>query len=152
MSTSEPGGGKPPAHGWDPFREIDDFRQRMSRLLGAVGGPSEWVGSAGWSPLVDIEETEDAYVFEVDLPGVRREDVDVAVEGDELRISGNVQERERTGVLRHQARMKGRFEYRSTLPREVDPDRIDASLSDGVLTVRVPKSRRSQARRIEVRG
>lgn len=136
---------KPPTPGWDPFREIDDFRERMSRLLEAFGG-------TGWAPLVDIEETDDAYLFEVDLPGVAREDIDIEVDGNELRVSGEVHERERTGVLRHQTRRTGRFEYRSTLPQEVEPERIEASLSDGVLTVRVPKSQRSQPRRIEIRG
>jgi HSP20 family protein len=136
---------------WDPFRELDDFRDRMARLLEAFGG-SDVTGGAGWSPLVDVEETDDAYVFEVDLPGVRREDVDAEVDGSQLRIAGEARERERTGVLRHHARRTGRFEYRSTLPEEVDPERIEASLSDGVLTVRVPKSQRSQPRRIEISG
>jgi HSP20 family protein len=143
---------KPPPHGWDPFREIDDFRDRMSRLLEAFGGPSERAGDAGWLPLVDIEERDDAYVFELELPGVRREDVAVEVDGNELRVSGDVREPVRTGILRHQARRTGRFEYRSTLPQEVDAERIEASLSDGVLTVRVPKSERSQPRRIEISG
>jgi HSP20 family protein len=143
---------RPPTSGWDAFRELDDFRGRMARLLEAFGGSPDAAGGAGWSPLVDIEETDDAYVFEVDLPGVRREDVEVEVDGNELRVSGEVSERERTGILRHQARRTGRFEYRSTLPQEVDPERIEAGLGDGVLTVRVPKSMRSQARRIEIRG
>lgn len=137
--------------GWDPLREIEDFRERMARLVEAFGGSADWA-SAGWSPLVDIEESDDAYVFELDLPGVRREDVDVEVDGNELRVSGEARQRERSGVLRHKARRTGRFEYRSTLPQEVDPERIEAGLSDGVLTLRVPKSRHAQARRIEVRG
>jgi HSP20 family protein len=141
---------RPPTSGWDAFRELEDFRERIGRLLEAFGGSPDMRGG-GWSPLVDVEETDDAYVFEVDLPGVRREDVEVEVDGNELRVFGEVSERERTGVLRHQARRTGRFDYRSTLPGEVDPERIEAGLADGVLTVRVPKSRRSQARRIEIR-
>jgi HSP20 family protein len=136
--------------GWDPLREIEDFRERMARLVEAFGGSADWA-AGGWSPLVDVEETDDAYVFEVELPGVRREDVEVEVDGNELRVFGQVSERERTGILRHRARRTGRFEYRSTLPQEVDPKRIEAGLADGVLTVRVPKSRRSQARRIEIK-
>ena len=142
---------RPPTSGWDAFRELDDFRERITRLLEAFGGSPDVGGGAGWSPLVDVEEADDAYVFEVDLPGVRREDVEVEVDGNQLRVLGEVRERERTGVLRHQARRTGRFEYRSTLPAEVDPERIEAGLVDGVLTVRVPKSRRSQARRIEIK-
>jgi len=91
-------------------------------------------------------------VFEAELPGVRREDVQIDVDGNELRIGGEVRERERTGVLRQQTRMQGRFEYRSTLPHEVDADQIEATLKDGVLNVRVPKSERSQPRRIEIKS
>ncbi|HEY3206823.1 MAG TPA: Hsp20 family protein [Gaiellaceae bacterium] len=54
--------------------------------------------------------------------------------------------------MRRQARMSGRYEYRSALPPEVDPDRIEASLDDGVLTVRVAKTERSRGRRIEISG
>src|SRR5438034_1612750 len=126
---------------WDPFRELDDFRERMSRMLEqTLGGLPELGREGGWSPLIDVEETNDAYLFEADLPGVRREDIQIDVDGNELKISGELRERERGGVLRQQTRMRGRFEHRSTLPREVDPDGIEAKLKDGVLTVRVPKS------------
>lgn len=114
------------------------------------GGLPEVAGGAGWSPLVDLEETEHAYVLEADLPGVKREDVRVELDGDELLIAGEVREREREGVVRRQARMTGRFEYRATLPRDVDAERVEASLSNGVLTVRVPKSERVQPKRIEI--
>ena len=140
------------ARRWDPFRELDDFRERMSRMLEQTFGGLPEVVSGGWSPLIDIEETDDAYVFEAELPGVRREDVQIDVDGNELRIGGEVRERDRTGVLRRQTRMQGRFEYRSTLPHEVDADRIEAALKDGVLSVRVPKSERSQPRRIEIKS
>jgi HSP20 family protein len=154
MSQIERRGGPPTLRRVDPFRELDDFRERMVRMLeqtfsgGSFGEPFR----AGWAPLVDVEETNDAYVFEADLPGLERDDVTVEVDDNELRISGDVREREREGVLRRKARMTGRFDYRSTLPRQVDPDRIEASLRDGVLTVRVPKSERSQPRRVEISG
>jgi HSP20 family protein len=83
---------------------------------------------------------------------VKREDVRVEVDATELRISGEVRAREREGVVRRQARMSGRYEYRSALPPEVDADRIEASLDDGVLTVRVPKTERSERRRVEISG
>jgi HSP20 family protein len=137
---------------WDPFRELDDFRERMSRMLDQTFGGFPEFGREGWSPLIDVEETDDAFLIEADLPGVKREDVDVEVVGNELRINGEVQEREQSGVLRQQARMRGRFEYRSTLPQYVDAEQIEATLKDGVLSLRVPKSERSQPRRVEIKG
>src|SRR5688572_26485799 len=106
MSLPEPRGSG--FRRWDPFRELDDFRERMSRMLEqTVGGLTDTVRGE-WSPLVDVEETVDAFVFEADLPGVKREDVTIEVDGNELRISGEARERERTGEVRRRTRMTGR--------------------------------------------
>jgi HSP20 family protein len=99
---------------------------------------------------VDVEETEDAYVVEAELPSVKREDVNLELVGNDRRITGEVREPERTGTLRRRTRRSGRFAYRVTLPSQIDGDKINANLADGVLTVRVPKSERDQRRRIEI--
>jgi len=141
---------------WNPFRDFEEVTDRMRRLLdetfaGGFATPS-LAGGLGWSPLVDVEETDDAYIVEADLPGVKRNDVDVELVGSELTISGEIKERERTGVLRRQTRRTGRFGYRVTLPDHVESDQIEASLNEGVLTVRVPKSERAQRRKIEIKA
>jgi HSP20 family protein len=105
---------------------------------------------AGWAPLVDIEEHDDAYVLEAELPGVKREDVNIEVAGTELSIRGEIKEKERKGALRRRTRRTGRFEYRVRLPEEVDPSKIKASLDQGVLTIHVPKSERAQRQKIEI--
>jgi HSP20 family protein len=99
---------------------------------------------------VDVEETDDVWLFEVDLPGVRREDVQIEVSDGELTISGELKERERTGVLRHRTRRTGRCGYQTTLPAGVDPDRVEARFDDGVLTVRVPCPEQAKPRRIKI--
>ena len=105
---------------------------------------------AGWSPPVDLEELDDAYVVEADLPGVKREDVNVELVGNELTITGEMKEQERKGTVRRQSRRTGRFDYRLSLPSHVDPEQVEAKLSDGVLKLRIPKSERAQRRRIEI--
>jgi HSP20 family protein len=107
---------------------------------------------AGWVPAVDIEELEDAYVVEAEVPGVKREDVNIEVSGNELTISGEVKVREREGIIRRRTRRVGEFEFRVLLPNEVNAEGIDAKLNDGVLTVRIPKAERAQRRRIEVKS
>jgi len=109
------------------------------------------LGTAGvWTPLADVVETGDAYLVEIDVPGVRRRDLDVEVAAGELRIAGEVVEKERVGWLRRRTRRVGRFAYRAALPDDVDADHISADLTDGVLTVRVPKAEHARARRIPV--
>ncbi|MDQ3875534.1 MAG: Hsp20/alpha crystallin family protein [Actinomycetota bacterium] len=141
---------------WEPFSELEQVTERMRRMLdqtfGGFAWPSPLTERAGWSPLVDIEETDDAYVVEAEVPGVNREDVNVELVGNDLSITGEIKERERKGLIRRQTRRTGRFDYRVSLPNQVDAGKIDASLENGVLTVRVPKSERAQRRRIEVKA
>ena len=137
---------------WDPFRELEDVRERMDRLFSDVLSGTGPQASVVWSPPVDLEETDDAWLVEADLPGVKKGDLTVEVRDNELAIHGEVKERERTGILRRRTRRTGEFDYRVTLPGEVDADNVDAQLDEGVLTVRIPKPARAQPRRIEVKG
>ena len=125
----------------------------LEETFGGFGRwPSLLQETAGWSPLVDIEEQDDAYLLEAEPPGVRQEDVDIELVGNELAISGELKEKERTGVVRRRTRRTGRFDYRVTLPEQVDAEQIEASHAEGVLTVRVPKSERAQRKKIAIKG
>jgi len=143
-----------PPDRWEPFSELEQVTQRMRRMLEqTIGGgwPSPLLTEgAGWSPFVDIEEQDDTYVLEAELPGVKRDDVNIEVVGNELSITGEIKEKERKGALRRRTRRTGRFEYRVRLPEQVDASKIEASLDQGVLTIRVPKSERSQRQQIEI--
>lgn len=133
---------------WDPFGELEDLYGRMGQLLDATfGGQSP---AQAWSPPADLSETEDAYIAEVELPGVKKDDIGVEVSGQELSITGEYRQAEAEGRALHRARRAGRFEYRVTLPVQVNPDKITAALADGVLTVTVPKAETDKPRRIAV--
>jgi HSP20 family protein len=134
----------------EPFRELEEIWDRMGRLFDPGWTTTTRIGGA-WQPMVDMEETDDAYMFEVDLPGVRREDVTVEVRDHDLWITGELKEKERSGVLHRRMRRTGSFSFRSALPGSVDADNVDAKLKDGVLTVRVPKAEASKPHRIEVK-
>lgn len=134
---------------WDPLRELEDLRERMDQLFETFMGPSAFTGLT-WSPPVDLEETDDAWLVEADLPGVKQGDVTVELRDSELAIHGEVKERERVGILRRRTRRTGQFDYRVTLPGDADADNVQANLDDGVLTVRIPKPERAKPRRIEI--
>jgi HSP20 family protein len=140
---------------FEPLSELEQVTQRMRRMLDQTFGgfPSALLTEgAGWSPLVDIEEQDDAYGIEAELPGVKREDVNIEVVGNELSITGEIKEKERKGAVRKRTRRTGRFDYHVRLPDQVDASRIDASLDQGVLTVRVPKSARAKRQKIEIKS
>lgn len=88
----------------------------LDQTVDGLAWPSFVTESGGWSPLVDIEETDDDHLVEAELPGVKRENVSIDLAGSELTITGEVKERERTGRLRQRTRRSGRFEYRVRLP------------------------------------
>ena len=140
-----------PPERWDPFRELEDLHARIGRLMES-GLRDVADDAASWSPLVDIEETDDAWVVEAELPGVKQEDINVELSDSELAIWGELKERERRGILRRRTRRTGHFDYRVTLPGDAESDRIEASLNDGVLTVRIPKPERARRRRIEIKS
>ena len=142
---------------WEPLSELEQVTQRMRRMLDQTFGGFDWPSpliteGAGWSPLVDIEEQDDAYALEVELPGVKREDVNIEVVGNELSIAGEIKERERKGAVRKRTRRTGRFDYHVRLPDQVDASKIDASLDQGVLAVRVPKVERAKRQKIQIKS
>jgi HSP20 family protein len=136
----------------DPSREFEDIYDRMGQLMsfafGDLGLPRP--GNAPWSPLAEVSETDDAYLVHVELPGIRKDQVDVQLVDRELVISGDIKESE-NGRRRRSSRRTGRFEYRTYLPGDVKADQVSAQLADGVLTVTVPKSEATKPRRIEVK-
>jgi HSP20 family protein len=132
----------------DPFGDFDEMWNRMVSRFFAPWGEGVW--GQDWAPPVDIEETDDAWIFEVDLPGARREDLHVEVRDRELAIAGEIQERERAGVLRHRGRRSGAFGYRTSLPAGVDADRVTARFEGGVLTVTVPRPENSKPHRVKI--
>ena len=137
----------------DPSREFEDIYDRMGQLMSFAFGDLGLArpGNAPWSPLAEVSETDDAYLVHVELPGIRKDQVDVQLVDRELVISGDIKESE-NGRRRRSSRRPGRFEYRTYLPGDVKADQVSAQLADGVLTVTVPKSEATKPRRIEVKA
>jgi HSP20 family protein len=139
----------PPIQRYQPFPEIQELQEQLGHLMEHVMSGED---GGVWVPNVDIEETEDAWVVEAEVPGVKRKDANVEVRDNEVVISGDIKERERKGVLRRKTRRVGRFEFRVTLPGQTDAEKVEADLEDGVLTVRIPKPEETRPRQIEVRS
>lgn len=135
----------------DSARDAQDVYERLGQLIAsAFDDGNDLLRS--WAPLADIVETPDAYLIDVDLPGVKRDDVDIEIDGNQLIITGELKAKERERLFRRRTRRVGRFEYRTTLPRDasLDEKTIEAKLVEGVLTVKIPKSESAKPRRIAI--
>ena len=98
----------------------------------------------------DVEEADDAWIVEAELPGMKEKDITVELHGTELSISGDIEERKRRGILRRSSRRVGHFDYRVNLPGISESEDVQATLDEGVLTVRVPKPEHAKRRRIQI--
>jgi HSP20 family protein len=128
-------------------REFADIYDQMGQLINAAFG--EVAAAVPWSPMADVYETDNAYVVEAEVPGARKDQMDIQLSERELVVSGEITERE-GGRLRRKERRRGRFEYRVYLPGDIDPEGVRAELSEGVLTMNVPKAVTEKNRHIEI--
>lgn len=145
---------------WDPFRMLDPLREfrglPFGGLLEDVFAPMK-AGfppmPAAWMPRADIRETEKEYVIELALPGVKREDVKVDVQGDVLTVSGEKRtEKEEKGKtwLRRESSY-GSFRRSFALPEGLHPEDVKASCKDGVLTLTLRKPAEAKPRGVSVK-
>lgn len=138
---------------WNPFREFEDFFNQYPRLGKAAGGASqELMTAADWAPAVDISETPQAYLIKAELAGMRREDIQVRVEGGQLRISGERKfEKEEKDKKQHRIeRFYGSFSRSFSLPDDADEAQIKAEYRDGVLQLTLPKHEPAAPRSREI--
>ena len=141
---------------WDPLREFDQMQTRLNRLFGDAAlrrADDEGTSLAGWSPAVDVQETDDEYVIKADLPDVKKEDVKVEFLEGALTIEGERhQEKEEKGKKFHKIeREYGKFLRRFMLPTNVDDSKLRAEFTNGVLQVHLPKSAVAKPKAIDVK-
>ena len=124
-----------------PFRLMDE-------LMRSSGNGNR---VSGFTPLVDVHETEDEYLVKVDLPGVNADDVSLEVNENVLSISGSRVAKE-AGQAQLVERPYGAFVRTLTLPQGVDSDSIEAGFHDGVLELRIPKPAEQKPKKISIGG
>ncbi|HET8771666.1 MAG TPA: Hsp20/alpha crystallin family protein [Gemmatimonadaceae bacterium] len=128
------------------------LRREMDRLFDDTFGRAA-TNSTSWTPAVDVREEKDAFVFQLELPGVSPEAVEVTADGGVLSVSGEKKSEEQRDEDRWHIveRVSGSFRRTFQLPQNVTEEKIDATFEDGVLTVRVPKAEQPKPKKIEVR-
>ena len=138
----------PPVGRWDPVIELEQLNRRLAGYLDLWRRNTSLFDGLS-APPADIEETDDAYVVDIELPGVSKQDLDIEIADGRLTVRGERREKARVGVLRRRERTVGRFQYALTLPGDVDEDGMVVNLCDGVLTIRLSKPDETACRRVE---
>jgi HSP20 family protein len=134
----------------DPFATLAAVQRAMEGVMG-----SDWLGTGtaggGAYPPVSVFSDNEDFVVVAELPGVRKEDLDVQVRGDTLRIKGKktVAYEAKSSVHRRE-RASGEFDRTLTLPAQLDAAKVAADYRDGVLTVRLPRAESERPRSVAI--
>jgi len=131
---------------WDPFGDLRAWQDRIERLSAHHAD--------SWTPPIDVYETADRYVIAAELPGLTREQVELALEDSRLTIRGHRTDRAASGDVVHFHQVErghGAFARTFDFADKIDVEGVSAEMSNGVLTVTLPKVPPPPARKIEVR-
>jgi len=140
---------------WDPFRQLSSLKDEIDRLFESpLSSLTEATQPflSGWLPAVDLYQDKDNITVTAELPGMKREEIDVSLHDGVLTLSGErkfEQKNEEAEVCRSE-RYVGRFHRTLTLPTQVEADKVKASYKDGILTIVLPKAEEAKPKQIEV--
>jgi HSP20 family protein len=134
----------------DPFTTLVGLQRAIENVMG-----SDWFGSrtsgSGAFPLVNVFNDGEDFVVVAELPGVKKEDLDVQVRGDTVRLQGKKSvSYDETASVHRRERSAGQFDRTLTLPDEVDAARVSAEYRDGVLTLRLPRAESAKPRTVTI--
>ena len=143
---------------WTPRGNLQSFQDEMNRLFnqffqGGTGEEAGW-GVRTWAPPVDIYETDDALILKAELPGVSKDDVSIDIHQNTLILRG---QRQHDAEVKEEnyhrvERAYGTFQRSFMLPTLVDQEHVQATYTDGVLELRLPKSEAAKPKRIAITG
>ena len=133
-----------PGLAWPAFGRLADLQDEFDRLFESP--------LTAWSPALDVREDKESFIIRAELPGLKREDIEVSLQDGALVISGERKfEKAEEGVEVHrQERYYGKFQRALTLPEPVAADKVKADYKDGVLTVTLPKTEEAKPKKIDV--
>jgi HSP20 family protein len=130
---------------------LSGLRNQLNQMFEPDFTIGDLFGGA-WTPAVDVLESKDKLTVKAELPGFRREDLEVSVHENNLTISGErkAEEDRKDAEFYRSERFYGRFQRSIPLPFSVDTEKIEAHYRDGVLTITLPKSEHAKAKQIQV--
>jgi len=137
---------------WSPFNRLASLHDELNRLFD-FSLPSRDTGLfSGWSPALDVYDNKDAFLVKVELPGMKKEDIEISLHDGVLTVSGErkheVEKKERQSF--RSERYFGKFQRSVTLPAAVNVGGVKAAYKDGILSIDLPKAEEAKPRQIKV--
>ena len=144
-----------PAWHWrNQWDEMDRLRKEINLLTEGLLGRQFMESSAGVFPLMNVTEDTNNFYIRAELPGMKAEDLDISVTGGSFSISGERKiEEEKENIKYHRReRESGKFSRIVNLPSQIDTEKVEANMVNGVLKVTLPKSEAAKPKQITVKG
>ena len=143
-----------PAWGWRVPTDVHRVRSEMDRLFDHLTSGFSREPGAGVFPLTNVTEDHDNYYVRAELPGVKAEELDISVTGEGISISGErkIPAEGEDAKYHRRERNAGKFSRMLSLPGHIDTDKVEASCTDGVLTVVLPKAAAAKPKQISVKA
>jgi len=143
--------------GWmDPFAKLETLQKQMNQLFDVSLARSPWGDTTllggQWAPAVDLYDSPDNILIKADLPGLRKDEIELTIHDNQLILKGEKKKDARVEEDHYfkSERFYGSFCRTVPLPVEVDADKVDASYQDGVLTVTLPKKEEVKPKQISI--
>lgn len=139
---------------WTPFGDLINLRDRINRLFDDEfeRDADEPASITSWHPTTDIYETKTEFVFKLEMPGMKKEDINIQIHDEKLIISG--EKKENREILKENYHRiesySGSFKRSFKIPSDIDPQKIDASIKEGILTLKIGKIKKKPAKSIKI--
>jgi HSP20 family protein len=139
---------------WDPFEQFANARRTMNTLLDSVMSPRSGATMEWTSPALDLYEKDGKYVIEAAIPGLKKDDIEIAVSDNRLTLSAKRQEEKTEENARYHYRevRRGGFARTIAFPQPIDEEHIEAEYTNGVLRVTVPTAEPVKAKKVQIKG
>ncbi len=154
--NEKPQGSAPVARAWSPEWPLSSQPSELDRLF--EESFDQWLAPPGtfletWLPAIDVFEDTANIVLTAELPGMKKDEIEIFLSGESLHIAGERKEKaeHKSGQAHRVERYFGRFHRSVPLPMPVDADRIEARYQDGVLIITCPKSERAKPKQFQIK-
>ncbi len=142
---------------WDwrnPFEELERIKRQMDRLSGDFPEEAFREPAAGVFPLINLTEDKNNYYVRAELPGIKTDDLDISVTGNSLSVSGQKKtiEEMKDAKFHRSEREEGVFSRMVSIPDHVETDKVEATCTNGILTVVLPKAESEKPKQISVKS